>query len=97
MTAEILDGKQIAAAIRAELAQEIADFVQKTGVTPGLATVLVGDNPASVSYVTAKGRTCQELGMQSFQHTLPASLSEQELLELVDRLNRDRQVHGILV
>jgi methylenetetrahydrofolate dehydrogenase (NADP+)/methenyltetrahydrofolate cyclohydrolase len=97
MSAEILDGKQIAAAIRAELAQQIAQFVQKTGVVPGLATVLVGDNPASVSYVTAKGRTCQELGMQSFQHTLPASISEEELLALVDRLNRDRQVHGILV
>lgn len=97
MSAQILDGKQISAAIRAELAQQIAEFVQRTGVTPGLATVLVGENPASVSYVTAKGKTCQELGMRSFQHTLPATVSENELLELVDRLNRDPQVHGILV
>ncbi|MCS7304229.1 MAG: bifunctional methylenetetrahydrofolate dehydrogenase/methenyltetrahydrofolate cyclohydrolase FolD [Thermoguttaceae bacterium] len=97
MPAEILDGKQISSAIRQELAEQITEFVQKTGVTPGLATVLVGDNPASVSYVTAKGRTCRELGMLSFQHTLPATISEQELLSLVDRLNRDPQVHGILV
>ncbi len=97
MPAEILSGKQIAAALRAELAQQIADFRQKTGVVPGLATVLVGENPASVSYVTAKSRTCEELGMRSFQHTLPATISEEHVLELVDKLNRDSQVHGILV
>lgn len=97
MPAEILSGKQIAAALRAELAQQIADFRQKTGVVPGLATVLVGENPASVSYVTAKSRTCEELGMRSFQHTLPATISEEQVLELVEKLNRDSQVHGILV
>lgn len=97
MPAQIIDGKQVAAEIRAELAQKIQSLKQQHNVTPGLATVLVGDNPASVSYVTAKGKACVELGMQSFQHTLPASTSQQELLALVDQLNRDPQVHGILV
>ncbi len=97
MAAQIIDGKQVAAEIRADLAQRIQTLQQQHGVTPGLATVLVGDNPASVSYVTAKGKACNELGMQSFQHTLPASTSQHELLELVAQLNRNPDVHGILV
>jgi len=97
MTAEIISGKDVAQAIRAELAQQVAELKQGRGIVPGLVTVLVGEDPASVSYVTAKGKACQELGMQSFQHTLPATTSEGDLLKLVDQLNRDDRVHGILV
>jgi len=97
MTAQIISGKDVAQAIRAELAREVAQLQQEHGIVPGLATVLVGENPASVSYVTAKGKACQELGMKSFQHTLPATTSQDELLTLVDDLNRNPEVHGILV
>jgi len=97
MTAEIISGKDVAKAIRAELADEVAALKEKHGIAPGLATVLVGDNPASVSYVTAKNKTCADLGMKSFQHTLPAETSEEDLLKLVGELNRNDQVHGILV
>ncbi len=97
MPAEIISGKDVAAAIRSELSQEVAELKQKHGIVPGLATVLVGEDPASVSYVTAKGKACEELGMKSLQFSLPASTSESELLTLVDELNRNREVHGILV
>jgi len=97
MPAEIISGKEVAKAIRAELAQEVAQLKDKHGLAPGLATVLVGEDPASVSYVTAKNKTCHDLGMESFQHTLPAQTSEEQLLELVAQLNGDPQVHGILV
>ncbi|MFH1265056.1 MAG: bifunctional methylenetetrahydrofolate dehydrogenase/methenyltetrahydrofolate cyclohydrolase FolD [Planctomycetota bacterium] len=97
MTAEIISGKDVAQDIRAELKEEVADLVAKRGVVPGLATVLVGADPASVSYVTAKNQACKDLGMQSNQHTLPAETSEEDLLKLVDELNRDDAVHGILV
>jgi methylenetetrahydrofolate dehydrogenase (NADP+)/methenyltetrahydrofolate cyclohydrolase len=97
MTAQIISGKDVAQAIRAELAGDVAQLVEKHGIVPGLATVLVGVDPASVSYVTAKGKACQELGMKSFQHTLPAETSEEELLRLVEELNRNPEVHGILV
>jgi len=97
MTAQIISGKDVAAAIRAELAREVADLSQKHHIVPGLATVLVGENPASVSYVTAKGKACEELGMKSLQFTLVAETTQDELLDLVDQLNRDPHVHGILV
>jgi methylenetetrahydrofolate dehydrogenase (NADP+)/methenyltetrahydrofolate cyclohydrolase len=97
MPAQIISGKDVAAAIRAELAREVADLSQKHHIVPGLATVLVGENPASVSYVTAKGKACEELGMKSLQFTLVAETTEDELLDLVDQLNRDPHVHGILV
>jgi len=97
MGAEIISGKEVAKAIRAELAEEVADLTQKHGVVPGLCTVLVGEDPASVSYVTAKGKACEKLGMKSLHHELPADTPEEELLAVVDRLNRDDQVHGILV
>jgi len=97
MTAQIISGKDVAQAIRAELCREVAELREKHGIVPGLVTVLVGENPASVSYVTAKGKACEELGMKSFQHSLPAATSEQELLRLVDQLNRNDEVHGILV
>jgi len=97
VSATLIDGKQIAQTIREEIRSEVESLRQSHGIVPGLATVLVGDNPASVSYVTAKNKTCAELGMASFQHTLPASATEEELLTLIDRLNRDPAVHGILV
>jgi methylenetetrahydrofolate dehydrogenase (NADP+)/methenyltetrahydrofolate cyclohydrolase len=97
MTAEVISGKDVAKAIRGELAEEVADLQAKHGIVPGLATVLVGEDPASVSYVTAKNKACGDLGMKSFQHTLPAETSQQELLKLVDDLNHNDQVHGILV
>ena len=87
MSAEIISGKDVAKAIRAELKEEVAELREKHGIVPGLATVLVGEDPASVSYVTAKNRTCKDLGMNSKQHTLPAETSEEDLLKLVDELN----------
>lgn len=97
MAAQIIDGKAIAQQVRDEIRREAADFTARYGVAPGLATVLVGEDPASISYVTAKNRTCKELGMESFHHPLPADTSQDELLALIERLNQDRRVHGILV
>jgi methylenetetrahydrofolate dehydrogenase (NADP+)/methenyltetrahydrofolate cyclohydrolase len=97
MVAEIISGKDVAAAIRAELSREVAELGEKHHIVPGLATVLVGENPASVSYVTAKGKACDELGMKSHQYTLVAKTTQEELLELVDQLNHEPEVHGILV
>ncbi len=97
MTAEIISGKEVAKAIRAELAVEVAQLKEEHGVVPGLATVLVGENPASVSYVTAKNKACKDLGMNSFQHSLPAETTEEDLLKLVDELNNNDDVNGILV
>ena len=97
MTAEIISGKDVAQAIRAELAEEVAQLKEKHGIVPGLCTVLVGEDPASVSYVTAKGKACDKLGMKSFHKELPADTSEEELLKIVDQLNHDDEVNGILV
>ena len=97
MPAEIISGKEVAAIIRAELAVQTAAFKQAHGITPGLATVLVGDDPASLSYVTAKNRACEQLGMSSVQHHLPADVAEAKLLALVAELNADESIHGILV
>lgn len=95
-SSKILDGRATAAAVRSELAQEVAALARR-GIVPGLAVVLVGDNPASVSYVTAKERACAEIGVRSFPHHLPADTPQAELLALVARLNADPAVHGILV
>jgi methylenetetrahydrofolate dehydrogenase (NADP+)/methenyltetrahydrofolate cyclohydrolase len=97
MTAEIISGKEVARTIRAELSAEVAELKEKHGIVPGLCTVLVGEDPASVSYVTAKGKACEDLGMRSSHHELPAETSEGELLKLVDQLNHNDEVHGILV
>ena len=97
MTAEIISGKEVAKAIRAELAEDVAKLKEEHGVVPGLATVLVGENPASVSYVTAKNKASKELGMNSFQHTLPAETTEEDLLKLVEELNNNDAVNGSLV
>ncbi len=96
MTARRLDGKQLAQTMQAEIAEETAKLLHH-GIRPGLAAVLVGDNPASQIYVRNKRRACDKAGIASFLHELPAGTSEAELLELIDRLNADPAVHGILV
>jgi len=97
MTAKILDGKAFAATIRARVATHVARLKEEQGLTPGLAVVLVGEDPASQVYVRSKGRQTLEAGMKSFEHRLPADTPEAELLALVERLNGDPEVHGILV
>ncbi len=95
--AALIDGKVFAANLRARIGALAADFAQATGRRPGLAVVLVGEDPASQVYVGAKARACEEAGIASFEHRLPAETSEAELLALVERLNRDDAVDGILV
>jgi methylenetetrahydrofolate dehydrogenase (NADP+)/methenyltetrahydrofolate cyclohydrolase len=95
--ATVLDGKQLAATMQAEIAQEVAAFTQATGRKPGLAAVLVGDNEASQLYVRNKRKACDKVGMASWQHEMPGTTSQAELLALVERLNCDPNVHGILV
>ncbi|MEM8882963.1 MAG: bifunctional 5,10-methylenetetrahydrofolate dehydrogenase/5,10-methenyltetrahydrofolate cyclohydrolase [Planctomycetota bacterium] len=97
MTAEIIDGKQIAADVRAEVAQGVAALKEKTGVVAGLATVLVGSDPASHKYVSMKRKACAEAGIESFHHELPDDSSEDAVLGLVRDLGADSRVHGILV
>jgi methylenetetrahydrofolate dehydrogenase (NADP+) / methenyltetrahydrofolate cyclohydrolase len=97
MTARIIDGKAIAADLRAKVAAEVRRLASQHGLTPGLAVVLAGNNPASESYVRSKGKMTVEAGMRSFDHRLPDTVSEAELLTLVRRLNADKDVHGILV
>ncbi len=92
----IIDGKKIAAEIREEIRREVAALAQR-GITPGLAVVLVGDDPASQIYTRNKKLACEELGIASFAHDLPKDCSEQRLLDLVESLNRDPKVNGILV
>ena len=97
MTAQIISGTEVAKQIREELKQEIAELKEKHNLVPGLATVLVGEDPASQVYVGQKEKTSQNLGVYSERHDLPAETSEQDLLALVDRLNKDPKIHGILV
>jgi len=93
----ILDGKKVAADMREEMTQEIARLKAEHNLTPGLAVVLVGDNPASVSYVTGKQKACQEIGIYSRERRFPADYAEADLLALIEELNQDPQIHGILV
>ncbi len=97
MRAQIIDGKKLAAETRAEIAVGVAALKAEKGVTPGLAVILVGDNPASVSYVTAKEKACREAGMYSREIRLPAETPEQVVVETVKALNADPAIHGILV
>lgn len=96
MAYTLIDGKQIAAEVQEELSDRIRKL-RASGRAPGLAVVLVGEHPASISYVTAKERDCDLVGIASFDHRVPASVTEEELLQLVDRLNQDPTVDGILV
>ncbi len=97
MTAEIIDGKAIAERLRWDIGARVAALRAERGITPGLAVVLVGDDPASVVYVRNKKKQTAEAGMASFEHKLPATASEAQLLALVANLNADPAVHGILV
>jgi methylenetetrahydrofolate dehydrogenase (NADP+)/methenyltetrahydrofolate cyclohydrolase len=96
MVAEIISGKEIAKSIREELKTNVDALLAK-GVTPGLAVVLVGEDPASQVYVRAKGKACDKLGIYSDTITLPAEASEEDLLKLIDKFNNDPKIHGILV
>ncbi|MBI3732352.1 MAG: bifunctional methylenetetrahydrofolate dehydrogenase/methenyltetrahydrofolate cyclohydrolase FolD [Chloroflexi bacterium] len=97
MTAQIIDGAKIAADIRNRVKQEAADLKAQRGIVPGLATVLVGDNPASHAYVRSKRKACAELGLASFGHELAKETTQAEVIALVRLLSGDPQVHGILV
>jgi len=97
MTAKLINGNEIAQQIREELKGETTRLKEKFNVVPGLVTILVGENPASVSYVTAKQKTSKELGFYSIQDNQPATIQEEELLKLIDKYNKDPKIHGILV
>ncbi len=97
MTAQVIDGKAFAAKIRGRVAEHVARLKADHGITPGLAVVLVGEDPASSVYVRSKGKQTLEAGMNSYEHKLSADTSEEELLALVRQLNEDPAVHGILV
>ncbi|MEO7410859.1 MAG: bifunctional methylenetetrahydrofolate dehydrogenase/methenyltetrahydrofolate cyclohydrolase FolD [Sphingomicrobium sp.] len=97
MTARIIDGKAAAATLRARVGDEVSKFRAATGRAPGLAVVLVGEDPASAVYVRSKNKATREAGMESFEHRLPATATQEELVALVDRLNADPAVDGILV
>jgi len=97
MPAQIISGTEIAKQIREELKQEITELKEKHNLVPGLATVLVGEDPASQVYVGQKEKTCDALGMYSERHDLPADTSQEDLLALINKLNKDPKIHGILV
>lgn len=96
MAAQIIDGKKIAEEVRAEIRAEVEEL-KKKGLEPGLAVILVGDNPASQIYVNNKHKACGEIGIYSEVHRLPGDTSQEELLGLIDKLNYDKKIHGILV
>lgn len=97
MSAKIIDGVAISKEIREGIKKEVQELKEKHGITPGLVTILVGENPASVSYVTAKQKTAHELGFYSIQENLPENVSEDELLKMIEKYNNDPKIHGILV
>ncbi len=96
MTVQIIDGKAVAARVREQVARDVEQFVSQHGRPPGLATVLVGDDPASALYVGSKQKACAEVGIAGFRHDLPADTSRDELVALIDQLNNDDTVSGIL-
>jgi methylenetetrahydrofolate dehydrogenase (NADP+)/methenyltetrahydrofolate cyclohydrolase len=96
MAAKIIDGKQVAADMQAELKKEVAEL-KKEGIVPGLGVILVGEDPASQSYVTAKERACEELGIYSDDNRLPANTTQKDLITLINRMNADPKINGILV
>lgn len=97
MTATVIDGKAFAAQVREKVAGHVARLKEEHGITPGLAVVLVGENPASQVYVRSKGKQTVEAGMKSFEHKMDENTSEADLLAMVEKLNKDPDVHGILV
>lgn len=97
MTAKLIDGKAFAAGLRERVAARASDFAAQTGIAPGLAVVLVGEHPPSAAYVRSKAKATREAGMESFEHKLPADISQAHLIGLIDQLNSDDRVDGILV
>ena len=97
MSATVIDGKAIAARVRAEVSREVDELTRRTGYPPGLATILVGDDPASAVYVAGKQRACAEVGITPFSEKLPADAGSDDVAELIGRLNRDPAVSGILL
>lgn len=97
MSARIISGTEIASQIREEIRQEVIDLKAQHGIVPGLVTIIVGTNPASISYVTAKQKTAKELGFYSVQEDMPEDISETALLEMIGKYNKDPKIHGILV
>ncbi|MEM7733275.1 MAG: bifunctional methylenetetrahydrofolate dehydrogenase/methenyltetrahydrofolate cyclohydrolase FolD [Pseudomonadota bacterium] len=97
MTAQLIDGKAFAASVREKVAGHVTRLKEENGITPGLAVVLVGEDPASQVYVRSKGKQTVEVGMNSFEHKLDVDTPEDKLLALIDKLNNDPAVHGILV
>ncbi len=97
MSAKIISGTEVAKQIREEIKAEVQELKAKYGSVPGLVTILVGENPASVSYVTAKQKTAKELGFYSIQDNQPEDITEEQLLALIDKYNKDEKIHGILV
>jgi methylenetetrahydrofolate dehydrogenase (NADP+)/methenyltetrahydrofolate cyclohydrolase len=97
MTARIIDGKAMAAQIREEVKEEVGALTSKYGAQPGLEVILIGDNPASAIYVRNKGRASEKVGIRSDTHRLPATVTTEEVLNLIDRLNGDETVHGLFV
>lgn len=97
MAATVIDGKAFAARVRGQVAEHVARLKEESGIIPGLAVVLVGEDPASQVYVRSKGKQTVEVGMNSYEHKLDVDTSEADLLALIDRLNKDADVHGILV
>lgn len=93
---QTINGKEVSKKIREELQNEI-DQLKEKGITPGLSVIIVGDNPASKTYVKSKDKACKQLGMKSEVHSLDGDVSEEELLNLIDKLNNDETIHGILV
>jgi methylenetetrahydrofolate dehydrogenase (NADP+)/methenyltetrahydrofolate cyclohydrolase len=96
MAARIIDGKAIAAKVRAQVARDVQAFTQEAGAPPGLATILVGDDPASAVYVAGKQKASAEVGIRGFDHRLPADAAEADVIDLIERLNADDDVSGIL-
>ena len=94
---QLIDGKKVSEDTRAEIAKGVEELKSSSGITPGLAAVLVGDDPASEIYVRNKRKACEKVGIYSEEHKLPAETTEEELLALVDKLNNDDKIHGILV
>src|SRR2546425_1610572 len=97
MSAQIIDGKALSQVVRDQIAKDAAALLARTGIKPGLAAILVGDDPASHLYVKNKQKACEAVGIYVADHKLPASTSQDDLLALIDKVNRDPRIHGILV
>ncbi len=97
MTAKIIDGRAIAEQVREEVKEEVAELTSKYGMAPGLEVILIGDDPASAIYVRNKGKHSEKVGIRSKTHHLPATVTTEEVLDLIDKLNADETVHGMLV